>query len=51
MRPQIKNPKGAWWWYIPLIPGFGRQKQAHLSGFKASLFYIVNSRIAKPGWP
>jgi hypothetical protein len=35
------------WWPTPLIPALRRQRQADLSGFKASLVYIMSSRIAK----
>jgi hypothetical protein len=31
---------------MPLIPALGRQRQADLSEFKASLLYIVSSRTA-----
>jgi hypothetical protein len=34
------------WWRTPLIPAFGRQRQA-ISGFEASLVYKVNSRTAR----
>ena len=28
-----------WWWRMPLIPAFGRQRQVDLSEFEASLVY------------
>jgi hypothetical protein len=35
------------WWRTPLIPALGRQKQARISEFEASLVYRVNSRTAR----
>ena len=35
------------WWYIPLIPALGRQRQLDLSEFKASLVHRVSSRTVK----
>jgi hypothetical protein len=35
------------WWYTPLIPAVGRQRQVVLCEFKASLVYLVSSR---PVW-
>jgi hypothetical protein len=32
------------WWYTPLIPALGRQRQAELCKFKSSLVYKVSSR-------
>ena len=32
------------WWRAPLIPASGRQRQANLSEFEASLVYKVSSR-------
>jgi hypothetical protein len=32
---------------MPLIPGLGRQRQANLCEFKASLVYKESSKIAK----
>jgi hypothetical protein len=34
------------WWYAPLIPALGRQRQADFE-FKASLVYRVSSRIPR----
>jgi hypothetical protein len=34
------------WWYTPLIPALGRQRQV-VSEFKASLVYKVSSRTAR----
>jgi hypothetical protein len=36
-----------WWWHIPLILEFGRQRQADLFEFKASLVYRVSFRITR----
>ena len=35
-----------WWWCKPLIPALGRQRQADLYEFKASLVYSMNSQKA-----
>ena len=35
------------WWCMPLIVAHGRQRQADLSEFEASLGYKVSSRIAR----
>lgn len=35
------------WWCMPIIPVFGRQREADICGFEAILFYIVSSRLAK----
>ena len=35
------------WWYVPLIPALGRQTQADLCEFKASLVYKASSRTAR----
>jgi hypothetical protein len=35
------------WWHVPLIPALGKQKQAELCEFKASLVYRMRSRTAK----
>jgi hypothetical protein len=32
---------------MPLMPAFGRQRQADLCEFKASLFYMVSSRTPR----
>jgi hypothetical protein len=39
-----KEGRSQVWWHIPLIPAFGRQKQADLCKFKGSLVYIVESQ-------
>lgn len=39
--------KPGYWWSMPLIPGFRRQRQADLYAFKASVVYRTNSRMAK----
>lgn len=36
-----KASLAGWWWRMPLIPAFGRQRQADLNEFEASL---VNKR-------
>ena len=33
--------------HIPLIPALGRQRQANLCEFEASLVYKINSRTAR----
>jgi hypothetical protein len=35
------------WWRTPLIPALGRQRQAWISEFEASLVYRVSSRTAR----
>jgi hypothetical protein len=35
------------WWYSPLIPELGRQRQADLCEFKVSQVYKARARIAK----
>jgi hypothetical protein len=35
------------WWHTPLIPALGRQRQARISEFKASLVFTVSSRTAR----
>jgi hypothetical protein len=42
--------KYKFWWYIPLIPASGRQTQADLCEFKASLVLIASSRTARAMW-
>ena len=32
---------------MPLIPAFGRQRQADLCGFKANVIYKMSSRTAR----
>lgn len=36
-----------WWWYTPLVPALGRQKQADIYEFEASLVYRPSSKTAK----
>jgi hypothetical protein len=36
-----------WWWLMPLILAFGRQRQTDLCEFDASLVYRASSRIAR----
>jgi hypothetical protein len=38
---------GCAWWRTPLIPALGRQRQAQISEFQASLAYRVSSRTAR----
>ena len=35
------------WWFMPLIPVLGRQRQVDLREFKASLVYRVSSRTVR----
>ena len=35
------------WWRMPLFPGLGRQRQADLCEFEASLVYRMSSRTAR----
>ena len=39
-----ENSKARVWWYRPLIPALGRQRQMDLCEFKASLVYKVEDR-------
>jgi hypothetical protein len=41
-----RKKKGRWWWYMPLNPALGRQRQADLYEYEASLVYRVDSRTA-----
>ena len=43
----MKSMNGQVWWYMPLISTLGRQKQEDTCEFKASLVFIVSSRIAR----
>jgi hypothetical protein len=48
---QAKHPythKWKMWWRMPLIPAFGRQRQAGLCEFEASLVYRASSRTSEP---
>ena len=36
-----------WWWFRPLIPAFGRQRQDDLSEFEANVVYKMSSRTAR----
>jgi hypothetical protein len=38
---------GGQWWGMPLIPGFGRQRQEDLCEFKPSLLSRTSSRTAR----
>lgn len=42
----IKMLRAAVWWYMPLIKALGKQREAYLCEFKASLIYRGNSRTA-----
>jgi hypothetical protein len=45
---QIKKQKSSQiWWHIPLIPAFGRQKQADLCDFEANMVYIMSSKTGR----
>ena len=36
-----------WWWHLPSITAFQRQRQTDLCEFEASLVYRVNSRTVR----
>jgi hypothetical protein len=36
-----------WWWYMPLIPAFSRQRHVDFFEFKVSLVYKISSRTAR----
>ena len=40
----MKLIQARWWWHISLIPALGRQRQADLYEFDASLVYRISSR-------
>lgn len=45
----IKIRSSQVWWFIPLIPTLGRQRQVNLYEIDASLVHIVTSRWAGTG--
>jgi hypothetical protein len=44
---EIKTETSQAWWHITLFPALGRQRQADVCEFKASLVYRVISRTAR----
>ena len=45
--PDIIKTFSLEWWQTPLMPTFGRQKQADVCEFKTSLVYKVSSRTTR----